>query len=287
MRSAIGPASRDVGLSTTGYPDSPKDTRLRHKLLLRGRHRLATLLAIVSTVLLTGCSATGVLNTLTPGGSYTRKADVAYGTLPRQKLDIYPPTATKPAAGWPAVVFFYGGSWNSGARADYQFVAEALAARGVLTLVADYRLYPQVRYPDFLIDSAQALYLKPLIGHLFLCVERRARRSRLCSVSATWTTSPNYPPDSQPIEFASAQAPRSFLGAAPDDDLVNPQRNTQQLASKLQAAGVPVTLQFYPRTNHLTLIGAFSWPLRWLAPVVDDVQAFIAAAPPAQSAKRE
>ena len=62
-----------MGLSTTGYPDSPKDTRLRHKLLLRGRHRLATLLAIVSTVLLTGCSATGVLNTLTPGGSLTQR----------------------------------------------------------------------------------------------------------------------------------------------------------------------------------------------------------------------
>ena len=317
-------------LSTTGYPDSPKDTRLRHKLLLRGRHRLATLLAIVSTVLLTGCSATGVLNTLTPGGSYTRKADVAYGTLPRQKLDIYTPTATKPAAGWPAVVFFYGGSWNSGARADYQFVAEALAARGVLTLVADYRLYPQVRYPDFLIDSAQALAYgldqaarlggDPkrvfVMGH-----SAGGYNAAMLALDARWLKAaghapdelagwiglagpydfypiknpdakpvffhPNYPPDSQPIEFASAQAPRSFLGAAPDDDLVNPQRNTQQLASKLQAAGVPVTLQFYPRTNHLTLIGAFSWPLRWLAPVVDDVQAFIAAAPPAQSAKRE
>jgi acetyl esterase/lipase len=55
------------------------------------------------------------------------------------------------------VVFFYGGSWNSGDRADYAFVGAALAARGVLTLVADYRLYPEVRYPDFLRDSAQAL----------------------------------------------------------------------------------------------------------------------------------
>lgn len=38
------------------------------------------------------------------------------------------------------MVFYYGGSWNSGERASYKFVAAALAARGVLTLVADYRL---------------------------------------------------------------------------------------------------------------------------------------------------
>jgi acetyl esterase/lipase len=55
------------------------------------------------------------------------------------------------------VVFFYGGSWNTGARADYRFVGAALAAHGVLTLVADYRLYPKVRFPEFLNDSAKAL----------------------------------------------------------------------------------------------------------------------------------
>lgn len=72
----------------------------------------------------------GVLNALTDSSSYTLQSGVAYGALPRQKLDIYTPTRIKPADGWPAVVFFYGGSWNSGARADYRFVAEALAARG-------------------------------------------------------------------------------------------------------------------------------------------------------------
>ena len=47
-------------------------------------------------------------------------------------------------------MFFYGGSWNRGERADYRFVGNALASRGILALVADYRLYPEVRYPEFL-----------------------------------------------------------------------------------------------------------------------------------------
>jgi acetyl esterase/lipase len=55
------------------------------------------------------------------------------------------------------VVFFYGGSWNSGSRVDYRFVGEALASRGIVTVVADYRLYPQVRYPLFLRDGARAV----------------------------------------------------------------------------------------------------------------------------------
>jgi len=33
-------------------------------------------------------------------------------------------------------------------------------------------------------------------------------------------------------------------------------------------------LRIYPGVNHVTLLGAFAWPLRWLAPVLDDVTAF-------------
>ena len=68
--------------------------------------RLIALITLMLTSLLAGCSATGVLNAVTPSRSYTLSADVAYGTQPRQKLDIYRPTATAPPAGWPVVVFF-------------------------------------------------------------------------------------------------------------------------------------------------------------------------------------
>jgi acetyl esterase/lipase len=115
-------------------------------------------LALIATAAFTGCSPLRTLNAVSANGaSHTSSLGISYGPLARQKLDAYMPAAAAPAQGWPLVVFFYGGSWNSGQRADYGFVGAALADRGVVTLVADYRLYPEVSYPTFLADSALAL----------------------------------------------------------------------------------------------------------------------------------
>jgi len=113
--------------------------------------------ALAAALALVACAPLGTLNALARSDTYKATPDVAYGPLARQKLDVYAPVGAAPASGWPVVVFLYGGSWNSGERADYRFMGEALASRGVLVLVADYRLYPEVRYPSFLEDSARAL----------------------------------------------------------------------------------------------------------------------------------
>jgi len=116
---------------------------------------LALLAAVAVLGVMAACSPLTALNVLTPSGTYVKTGDIAYGADPRQKLDVYTPHDIKNTA--PVVVFFYGGNWNSGNRADYEFVGEALASRGIVAVVADYRLYPQVRYPGFLEDGAHAV----------------------------------------------------------------------------------------------------------------------------------
>ena len=291
------------------------------------RGALAVALALAAMLALAACSPLGTLNAVIPGSSYTLSADVAYGPLPRQRLDIYRPTAAAPAAGWPVLVFFYGGSWNRGEKADYKFVGEALASRGVLTLVADYRLYPSVRYPDFLKDSALALgyglnEAKPLGGdakRVFVMGHSAGGyNAAMLALDARWLSGtghapaelagfiglagaydflpmtnpdaqpvffhPHYPPNTQPIEFALASAPRTFLGAAVKDSLINPQRNTVGLADRLKSVGVPVTLRMYEGVSHITLLASLAWPLRFLAPTLEDVVAFIGATPAASLA---
>ena len=111
--------------------------------------------AIVTVGGLAACSPLTAINALSPGGASDSTLGLAYGSGPRFKLDIYRPAKVTSAS--PVVVFFYGGNWAAGERGDYAFVGRALAARGIVAVIPDYRLYPEVRYPDFLDDSAQAV----------------------------------------------------------------------------------------------------------------------------------
>ena len=285
----------------------------------------AVVAAIASAIGMVACVPLSTLNVLVESDSH-EMTTTAYGASKRQQLDVYAPLVTtervRPANGWPLVVFFYGGSWKYGERAHYRFVGEALAARGILTVIPDYRLYPEVRYPDFLKDNAAAtawalreaarLGADPkrvfVMGH-----SAGGYNAAMVALDARWLGAesiqptqlagwiglagpyeflpienpevkpvflhPNTPPESEPIRYVSASVPRTFLAAALEDDLINPERNTRQMASRLQQAGIPVTLQIYPRANHTTLIGAFAFPLRFLVPVLDDVVEFVTEAP--------
>ena len=112
----------------------------------------ATLLVVV---LLHFCSATPLLNALAPRDGIARTRDIAYASGPRNTLDVYAPRAV--AAPAPVLVFFYGGGWTSGSKETYRFVGAALAARGVLVVIPDYRLYPAVRFPAFMNDATAAV----------------------------------------------------------------------------------------------------------------------------------
>jgi acetyl esterase/lipase len=284
-----------------------------------------SLAALLLTGALAACAPVSTLNVLSPRSTYVLTEGVAYGTSPRQQLDVYTPVLPAPNGGWPVAVFFYGGTWNDGNRADYRFVGEALASRGVLTMVADYRLYPEVKYPAFLEDSAHAVAYALanakslggnarrvyIVGHsagsynaAMLALDPRWLKAAGTSPDALagWVglagpydfypienpnaqpvfSHPEYPPHSQPGEFVSSRAPRTFLGAARRDSLVDPQRNTVALGEKLKAAGVPVQVKLYKHVGHVTMAASMAAPLRWLAPVLDDVANFIETGRPAR-----
>ena len=272
--------------------------------------------ALVATCLLGGCSAIGILNALTPHHSYQVSAGIAYGSDPRQRVDVYRPQPF--AAGQPLIVFFYGGSWNRGSRKDYVFIGEALASRGIVVVLADYRLYPQVQYPEFLRDSATAVAWAIRAALDFGADPKKiyvmghsagAYNAAMIALDPRWLAAeglspanlagwiglagpydflpiinpevrpvfnyPDSPAESQPMVHASGGAPRTFLGAARTDSLVDPERNTQQMADKLRTAGVIVTLRYYRWVSHITLASAFARPLRGIAPVLDDVDVFV------------
>lgn len=110
---------------------------------------------VLAAGLLSACTPMiEVLNLAVPRDGYRIVRDLAYGPDARQRLDLYVPDHAAPGA--PVMLFFYGGSWETGNKALYRAFGQAFASKGILVAVADYRLYPQVRYPAFLEDSARA-----------------------------------------------------------------------------------------------------------------------------------
>jgi len=109
------------------------------------------------TALASACTPSlGAFNALAPRdrGAGRVLRDAAFGEAPRQRLDVYAPTE---AERLPVLVFIYGGSWNSGSKDDYAFAGAALSAQGFVTVVPDYRLVPEVRFPSFIEDCAVAV----------------------------------------------------------------------------------------------------------------------------------
>lgn len=81
--------------------------------------------------------------------------DISYGKLTRQKLDLYLPKNGN--TDLPVLLFIHGGSWQFGAKEDYYFLGKRFAEKGFVTVILNYRLYPHVKYPEFVWDAALAL----------------------------------------------------------------------------------------------------------------------------------
>jgi len=277
------------------------------------------LLAALATLAIRAPAAT--LNLLASVNGLRQAEGLAYGPHPRQRFDLYRPAGAAPPGGWPLVVFFYGGAWNRGERADYRFAGEALAARGMQVMLADYRLHPQVRYPEFVRDSALAVahalahaaqwQADPtrvfVMGHsagaynaAMVALDARwlAAAGRQPAELAGWiglagpydflpiTTPevqqafhhPDVPADSQPIRHVGAAAPvPALLVVGERDQRIDPRRNSRGLALALRQAGIPVQLHEHPRLDHEATVAVLAWPLRGLAPVLDEVATFVQA----------
>ncbi|MFT4053172.1 MAG: alpha/beta hydrolase [Novosphingobium sp.] len=246
------------------------------------------------------------------GGTVLAVQGAAFGPDPRQRVDVYRPRGTSPTPR-PIIVFFYGGSWNSGTRRGYSFVGRALASRGFVVAIPDYRLVTQVRYPTFLEDNAAAVqWVRShadefggdrqrliLAGHSagaynaamlaldprWLGQDRRVVRG-LIGLAGPYDFLPfdgavvkrtfegsGEPTLTQPVHYAKAGSPPAFLATGDKDDVVRP-ANSDALAKKLQAAGVRVERRRYPDVGHAGLVTAIAKPLRGRASVLDDMVDF-------------
>lgn len=79
--------------------------------------------------------------------------NVCYSEKSNQYLDLYLPEAES----FPLFVYFHGGGLASGDKADCPLLYDYLVSHGIAVATANYRMYPNAAYPDFLLDAAEAV----------------------------------------------------------------------------------------------------------------------------------
>ncbi|MBQ2957813.1 MAG: alpha/beta hydrolase [Clostridia bacterium] len=82
--------------------------------------------------------------------------DIPYTARPDPDLclDIFAPEDVPCRA---TVVWLHGGGIENGSRKGVDRLAKSLCARGFAMVSAEYRLFPNAKYPDFLVDAAEAV----------------------------------------------------------------------------------------------------------------------------------
>ena len=264
--------------------------------------------------MMAACSTLRLFSTFTPKDSGVRKVahDVAYGPGPRRTYDVYAPDGAKDL---PLIVFFYGGGWNSGSKGEYGWFAIALAAMGYVVAVPDYRVFPEVVYPDFLDDSSAAV--KTIVAHaadygadgrklglaghsagaynaVMLALDPRylgADAVTACvGVSGPYDFYPfdvkesrdtfgqwKTPDETQPIHYARKTNTRFLLLQSRTDTIVGV-HNAVNLDRKLEADGTACTLKLYDGLSHTDTAAAFSVPFRGKGTLYADTKAFLKGA---------
>ncbi len=79
---------------------------------------------------------------------YSRKGDVC-------KLDLYLPENTE--GQMPVYVRIHGGGLVEGDKDVWENLVQALAEKGIALASINYRMYPEARFPDYLVDAAEAV----------------------------------------------------------------------------------------------------------------------------------
>lgn len=78
--------------------------------------------------------------------------DMPYGSGSAHRLDLYTPHQTSGNL----LLYFHGGGLEGGDKSDLNLMPEMLTDQGITLVSANYRMYPEARFPDYVDDCARA-----------------------------------------------------------------------------------------------------------------------------------
>lgn len=274
------------------------------------------LIILTTCALLCGCTKLifATANTATLSFEGDSVEDIAYGDLPRQRLNVYVPENT---SGEPrlVVVFFHGGRWSFGSKDQYEFVGTRLASMGYVAVLPSTRLYPEVKFPTFVEDAAaavawvqanitnyggnQQLFISghssgAHIGALLVADERYLENAAgsaenidgFIGMAGPYDFTPKaedlrdmFGPPGQFSEMVvshhiDGDEPPFALMYSKNDDTVHI-RNLNKLRARIEEKQGQVETYLYEDGGHAGTVAALSWANPADLPVAEDMRAFI------------
>lgn len=253
---------------------------------------LVVIVLLLVVVLRSDGGGAAALNAITPSKTFTVEKDISYGDHARQSTDFY--KAANPKADTPMIVFIHGGGWTSGDKSMYKFLAEGLTSEGYDVALPNYRIYPEVKYPAFLDDSAKAIAAiakkeprRPLvlIGHsagaynaLMMAFQPNHLSDagfglceNIAGIVSLASPTGALPAEQEPtisifpdrfmgddgaLRHVDRPLPPLLLINGKDDTSVHPE-NAVELGEALKGRDV-ATVKIYPDTNHVDVVKQFS-----------------------------
>lgn len=79
--------------------------------------------------------------------------EVCYSEENKQYLDIHLPEKDS----FPVFVYFHGGGLQWGDKSEEKVFYNFMTSHGIAVVTANYRMYPEAKYPDFLVDAAEVV----------------------------------------------------------------------------------------------------------------------------------
>lgn len=280
---------------------------------MRGIFKLVPLLllCLLAGLALSTCAPVTLLNSITPSGSFNRVKDISFAAHPRLKLDVY--RAEKEIPNSPVLLFVHGGGWDEGSKDIYKFLGDGFAKDGYTTVIPNYRLYPEARFPDPVVDVAHAVNWtntqypdRPmiLIGHSAGAYNVlmaglvpdyiKETGSNLCeSVSGIislagptgivpldkeepyLTVFPDlFTKKDAPLNNVDSPAPPFYLLHGQDDKTVYPQ-NSERLLELILARGGDAKLKIYESMDHIEIVQFLSRFFDGKDTIKDDILNFV------------
>lgn len=270
------------------------------------------LLPLSILLLLGACSPLKLLNATVSNDGYTSTLNQTYGEQLRQQLNIHVPNTVKNNTD--VVIFYYGGRWQSGNKEDYTFIADAFTSKELITVIPDYRIYPDVDWREFINDGAMAYQWvydniarfggNPerifIMGHsagAHIAAMVTTRQSLIGNAGKhpcgfiglagpydflpirdadikRVFSSANDLQETQPITFVSKDNPDMLLLHGLDDTTVKPGNSTRMVARVKQVGG-RAQAKLYPGVDHTDILISLASTFRGYSPALADSIGFM------------